>query len=158
MTYKVITIPDKFLQADERPFRQAKRDRDGDLVLRHDDKGEVMHDAQGNALVETENATFLDTLKGFLNLAFVVAKNKKAEMTIEDSSLAYDIFRAVRVVADGRLELEKVPYERLLEWVNKYAVDIFPGANAAVFKEVLTNATDGETIRAERRRQEKQEK
>ena len=167
---KIITIPEKFLQADDRPFRQAKRGPDGEAVLRRDDKGAVMRNDQGEALVETEDSTFLDMLKGFLNTVFALVRNKKlvaeakaaerkvsepvVEMTIEDSSLAYDIFRAIRVVKDGKLELEKAPYERLLEWVNKYGVDIF-SVNAAVFREPLITATDGETTRGERRRQEK---
>ena len=154
---KIIKVPTEFLQADGSPFRQAKRDPKGNLIFQLDKSGEPMKDSTGNRLVDIEDATFADILKTFLNNTFNVAQAKKKDLTIEDSSQAVDIHRAIRVMVDGRLELEKAPHEWLLKKVDEYGVDII-GVNAAVLKEILSTTTEETPSRGERRREAKAEK
>ena len=160
----IVTIPkhSDFTRGDGRPFRQVKLDKEGMPVKKRDDRGNIaMSDGENpQPLAETEVAGYLDLLKAFLNNVFDIAIAKKKEksdtpaMTIEHSGYAIDIFRAINVAKDSTLELEKAPYEWLCKIIKDYAVDVF-GINAAIIEEPLKKAIEGDTTRAERRREEK---
>ena len=109
--------------------------------------------------VEMVDASYLDMLGAFLHSLFplVAAKGKDNKelkpLTIEDSSYAMDIFRAMHV-ADGVLELEKAPYEWLKLQLTTYGVDVFQ-VNAAIILEPLKSAEETTPNRAETRRLKK---
>ena len=162
----LISIPEKFLQADGSAFRIPKRDKDRDLVLRKTDDGQVLVGSDGSAMIEMQDASFTDIMRTFLNGMFKLSEQRRAvamqnkkdvnpehELVMEDSAFAGDIFRAMNVVADGVMELEKAPYEWILKQIDVWGVDLY-GINAAVLKEVFKSASDGGTDRAERRREE----
>lgn len=153
---KIITLSKNFLTAQGQPFRQVKRDKNGDVLWQKDNDGKILKDSQGNAIPELEVASMADTLKSFVNSVFIVAQSEKKELKMEDSSQAIDIFRAIDVSQDGTIELEKAPYEWLEKNITEYGVDIL-GINAAVLKEAI-KAKDAAPNRAERRREEKRKK
>jgi len=162
---KQIMVPPDFKQADGTTFRMAQRDEEGNVIPKRDmitcpkcggdAKGNIVRDPQGNLLIETRIGTFADVLGQFINGIFVVAQQKKETLTIQDSSFALDILGALHVIRDGVLELENAPFDWLIEKVNKYGVDVFPGANAALIKRTLENKVDITPARSERRRAEK---
>lgn len=151
---KLIAIPKDFRQADGSVFRQAKRDTQGYPVLRLSGEGKPLLDPQGQPIIEMEEIGFGEVLKIFLNTLFPLASSLKKELTIEDSANAIDVLRTLRVVQDGYLELENVPYEWLSKKVSEYGVGIL-GINAGVVLESLRQVEDKKADRAERRRDEK---
>jgi len=161
----LIAVPQDFRQADGTPFRVPVRDDENNLVLRKDSDGSVLIGTDGTALLEMREASFPEVMKNFLNAIFKVAEQRKAlaikakedirpewDMSIEDSAQAIDIFRAMNTALDGVFELEKAPYEWLLQQVATWGIDRL-GINAAVFRSVIQGAHQSATTRPERRRQ-----
>jgi len=137
------------LKADGKPFRIQKTSADGRPIM-------TMVD--GKPEIESQDGTYADILTLFLNNLFnlVAAKSRESKeikaMTMEDSTNATDIFRAIHV-AEGLIELEKAPYEWLKHQMTTWAVELF-GVNAAVVLEPLKMALQSDMTRAEKRRQE----
>ena len=161
---RVIKVPDPFLQADGYPFRVPTRDKSGQFVPMKRD-GQEVRDADGNVLVETHDGTFAEVLRTFINEVFRLARQERLqaqaerreapkELTIEDSAHAVDIHRAINVIADGKLELERAPHEWLLRMIDDWGVKVL-GASAAVLKEPIARAEEVEPTRAEKRRAER---
>lgn len=150
---KVISIPKVFSKADGTPFRQIKREK-GDAVFKKDKDSQPLRDAQGNILWELEDADFLTVVRSFLNGLPMMAREKKKELKMEDSSAAVQIFRAINVVIDGKLELEDFSHRWLLSKVEEYGVDAL-GLDAAILVEVMQKAEELDSSRSERRREEK---
>lgn len=157
-----IEIPKDFTKADGNFFLKIKEDKDGRRVPRLDEHGNpvvVMTTEGQRQQYETEQASFLDMLKGFLNNVFdLVAMKAKEDKSIqrlklEDSANALDVFRAINV-ANSTIDLEKATYEWLKKMLDAYAVDFF-GINAAVIIEPIRKAQEIDPSRAERRREEK---
>lgn len=159
---KAIEVPEEFLQVDGRPFRTAKRDKEGNLELQKDGKGNVLMAEGGGALIEQERADFPTKLKDFLNIIFQLvaqpSQRKKElgidgkELKMEDSAHATGIFRAIQVYTDGVIELENSDYDWLKTKIDEYGILTF-GINAQVFKEAVEKITDLGMPRAERRRE-----
>ncbi len=159
-----VELPKEFVKADGKPFKKAREDKEGKPVQQvSEGKPVFLPDGKGNMLPqwELENASYLDMLTVFLNNLFelVAAKSKEGKdgfksLKLEDSSFATDCFRAIHVVVDGKIELEKAPYEWLTKMLTEYGVDVF-GLNTAVMIEPIKKAQEGTTNRAERKRIEK---
>lgn len=166
---KVITFPKPFLTADGMPFRRRQKDpKTGEFVQQKDSDGIVIRDQSGNALAVMENAEFPRVLKEFVETVFFLnrldieeAKGLKKEvppeLSLEDTSRATDIIRVANVALDGQMELEKASYEWLEGKVMKHGVRAL-GLDVAILHEIIKSATDGDTNRAERRREEKAKK
>jgi len=159
---KIIQVPDKFLQVDGYPFRIPIRDEEGkERPLVKD--GVEQRDSAGGTLLETHNASFAEMLKLFLNAMFRLSQQEIAqarmqrkeppeEFTLEDSALALDIYRALNVISNNQLALERHPHEWLLKQIDLWGVKIL-GMNAAILKEPIAGAIDQESNRDERKRE-----
>lgn len=170
----VITVPKELKKLDGTPFYKIKISKEGIQVRTKNKDGELLpsiKDQQGNEAFqyETELASYLDMLGGFINTVFDIVPNllmlKVREpirlegreikpLKIEDSSNAVDIFRSIHVCTNGQLELEKTPYEWLKKMIENYGVDYF-GVNAAVIMESLKKAEEEKPDRAETRREKR---
>lgn len=154
---KAITIPKPFETAQGTPFRQGAKDKNGDFILKRDERNEIIRDGNGNILLEMVDATFPDVLKAFVNSVFNLARNEKKELSIEDAIVAKDIVRAANIVTDGVIELENSTHAWLIRNIASYGVKSL-GLEAAVLQEVVNGAQDVVTTRAEHRREEKVKK
>ena len=163
----VIAIPKEkeFKRCNGKPFRQVKLDEDGlGIKVMEDGKPKVRKGSNGEDIYEfeTEVAGYLATLglglDNIMDVVAVLAKENKEikKMTTEDSANIYDIWRAIHVVHNGKLELEKHPYEWLLKTLEAFGADIY-GVNAAVMLEPVKKAEEIAPNRAERKRTEKEE-
>jgi hypothetical protein len=164
MSY-LIQSPEEFFQADGTPFRVPQRDEKRDLVFRTSMDGTILMGNDGTPMIEMRDATFLEILRNFLNGMFKLSEHRKAlaiqnkkevkpeyDLSMEDSTFAGDIFRAMNTSVDDVIEVEKAPHEWLIRMVDVWGVDLY-GINAAVLKEAFKNAEDGGTSRAERHRE-----
>lgn len=157
MGYK-IQIPSQkdFKQWNGFPFQKLKRDADGDAVPKKDKTtGKLITNSEGGILADSENATFQEIAKDFLNDTFILAgaqstPNAPIEkpegsnpFTMEDITNSTDITRALNVAKDV-LEIEDAPYEWLVgKDGQKGMIDLYGphprvlGMNARIFKEIF---------------------
>ena len=161
----IIEIQKDFKKLDGKPFLKMKEGKDGKPVREVDKEGKELpstKDAQGQEVfvLQTESATYIDMLSGFLNNVFdLVARKAQKDASIkplkfEDSTLGADVFRAIHV-AHQTLELETASHDWLLRMLTEYGVD-FIGINIAILVKPIKDAVEREPTRPERRRDSKE--
>jgi hypothetical protein len=164
---KIITVPEKFLTAEGKPFWDGKLDEDGKPVPKRDEKKNMIVSIQtiGKEQVaipeyEQEKIGYLAVLKNTIEIirrAILMEKADKKELpglTFEDTDNGVQIYRAINVSDGVILELEQTPHKWLIENLKKYGPNTI-GFNTPVILEPLETAADGASNRAERRRESK---
>ena len=151
----IIILPEKFYRANGEVFTKPVLDEKNRITYETDaNNNPIVYNGQPQ--LKMEEASFMDVLRGFLNLVWGVLEREKAKdpsilLGNDQSAIITDIFRALNLDSTAKTEelrLEDRSYEWLESVMRVYGSDsALMGIDQAVMYEVIR--TGAESVLAE---------